>query len=95
MATQPQNLSREMILRAYKALHLSRTLYKSPLFMQNKPNFQDVQMNVNSILTKDYERNDIFAVPENKANSNPIKANLLDAQMNVTSVKTKDYNNEQ
>jgi len=32
-------------------------------------------MNVSSILTKDYERNDIFAVPENKANSNPIKAN--------------------
>jgi len=32
-------------------------------------------MNVNSILTKDYERNDIFAVPENKANSNPIKPN--------------------
>jgi len=62
--------------------------------MQNKPNFQDVQMNVNSILTKDYERNDIFSVPENKANSNPIKANLLDAQMNITSVLTKDYKNQ-
>jgi len=33
-------------------------------------------MSVNSILTKDYERNDIFAVPENKANSNPIKPNF-------------------
>jgi len=42
-------------------------------FMQNKPNFLDAQMNVNSILTKDYERNDIFAVPENKPNSNPIQ----------------------
>ena len=55
------------------------TLVKSPLqidpFMQNKPNLPDAQMSVNSILTKDYERNDIFAVPENKANSNPIKAN--------------------
>ncbi len=31
-------------LRAYKApLHLSRTLYKSTLLMQNKPNFQDVK----------------------------------------------------
>ena len=59
-------------LRAYKALHLSRTLYKSALFMQNKPNLLDAQMNVNSILTKDYERNGIFAFPENKANSNPI-----------------------
>jgi len=44
--------------------------------MQNKPNLPDAQMSVNSILTKDYERNDIFAVPENKANSNPIKPNL-------------------
>ena len=43
-------------------------------FMQNKPNFQDVQMNVTTILTKDYEKNDIFAVPENKANSNPIQS---------------------
>jgi len=38
---------------------------------QNEPNFQKSQMNVKSILTKDYERNDIFAVPENKANSKP------------------------
>ncbi len=38
---------------------------------QNKPNLLDAQMNVSSILTKDYGRNDIFAVPENKANSNP------------------------
>jgi len=29
-------------------------------------------MNVTSFITKYYERNDIFAVPENKANSNPI-----------------------
>jgi len=33
-------------------------------------------MTVNFYLTKDYERNDIFAVPENKANSNPIKPNF-------------------
>ncbi|MHC4173561.1 MAG: hypothetical protein ACYST5_11545 [Planctomycetota bacterium] len=33
-------------------------------------------MSVNSILTKDYERNDIFAVPENKDNSNPNKPNF-------------------
>jgi len=41
-----------------------------------KPNLPDAQMSVNSILTKDYERNDIFAFPENKANSNPNKPNL-------------------
>jgi len=74
-------------------LHLSRTLYKSTLFMQNKANLLDAQMNVNSILTKDYERNDIFAVPENKANSNPIKPNYRNAKMNANPVLTKDYEN--
>ena len=44
-------------LRAYKApLHLSRTLYKSALFMQNKANLLDAQMNVNSLITKDYRK---------------------------------------
>jgi len=59
--------------------------------MQNKANLLDAQMNVNSILTKDYERNDIFAVRKNKANSNPIKPNLRNAKMNVNSLITKDY----
>jgi len=75
-------------------LQLSRILYKSALFMQNKANFLDAQMNVNSILTKDYERNDIFAVPENKANTKPNKANLQNAQMNVTVFYTKEYENK-
>jgi len=70
-------------------LHLSRGLYKSHLFMQNKANFLDAQMNVNSILTKDYERNDIFAVPENKANSNPIKANTKPMKANKMPKQTQ------
>ena len=32
-------------------------------------------MNVNPLITKDYRKKDDFAVPENKANSNPIKPN--------------------
>jgi len=34
----PSPAYKALYLRAYKALHLSRTLYKSALFMQNKPN---------------------------------------------------------
>ena len=48
----------------------------NPIQSQYKPNLPDAKMSVNSILTKDYEKNDIFAVPENKPNSNPIKPNL-------------------
>ena len=43
------------ILDILVALYLSRVLYKSTLFMQNKPNFRKTKMNLNSYLTKDYE----------------------------------------
>ena len=65
MATEAQ------ILTILVALQLSKGLYKSTLFMQNKANFIKVKMNVNSILTKDYERNDIFAVPEKQSQFKP------------------------
>ena len=42
------------------------------LFMQNKPNVKDAQINVNSLITKDYRKKDDFAVQKNKANSKPI-----------------------
>ena len=50
------------------ALQLSRILYKSALFSQNKPNFQNAQMNASSVLTKDYENQPLRRLPENKAN---------------------------
>ncbi len=43
-------------------------------FMQNKPNLLNAQMNVNKVLTKDYENDNAFRPHENKANqsqSNP------------------------
>ena len=43
---------------------------------QNKPNLLNAQMNVNKVLTKDYERNDIFAVPENKPNQTRSEAEI-------------------
>ncbi len=76
MASEVQIFSREMILSAYKAvLHLSRTLYKSTLFMQNKANFRNGQMNISSFITSKYENLDIWWIGKNKANSKPIKAN--------------------
>ena len=70
---------------------MSDKLYQ---IMQNKPNFQKVKLNVNKVLTEDYEKRTLGQRGKNKPNSNPIKANLLNAQMNVNSVKTKDYENQ-
>ncbi len=42
------------------------------LFMQNKPNFKDAQINVNSYMKSKYEILDIWLSGKNKPNSNPI-----------------------
>jgi len=48
-------------------------------------------MNVNSFITKDYRKNDAFAVQKNKPNSNPIKPNLSEGKIDAKCVVTKDY----
>ena len=60
-------------------------------FMQNKPNFQKSQMNVNPYNTTNYENIANWTLGENKPNSNPNKPNFQKAQMNVNSLITKDY----
>jgi len=65
---------RAYYLCAYKALHLSRTLYKSALFMQNKANFQKSQMNVNPYNTTDYGNKSDWTLGENKPNTKPIQS---------------------
>jgi hypothetical protein len=47
----------------------------SGCFMQNKPNLLYAQMNISSVITKDYENIANCKLGENKPNSNPIKAN--------------------
>ncbi len=59
-------------LRAYKALHLSRVLYKSTFFMQNKPNLLNAQMNVSAVITKHYESQGRLQTPAKQTQSNPI-----------------------
>ncbi len=72
-------------------LHLSRILYKSTLFMQNKPNFQKSQMNVSIFLQMVYENISDWTLGQNKPNSNPIKPNLQKAKMNANLTLAKDY----
>ena len=71
------------------------TTVENPLqigpFMQNKPNFQDAQMNVNIYYTKAYKNETAFRRGKNKPNSNPIKPNLRKPKMNVNLTLTKDY----
>jgi len=75
----------------------SSTSVEKPLqissFLTNKANFRKSQMNVNKVLTKDYENTSNSKLGENKANTKPNKANFRKSQMNVNKVLTKDYGN--
>jgi len=50
-------------------------------------------MNVNKVLTRNYEKKTLSGSGKNKANSKPNKANLRKAKMNVSFYSTKDYEN--
>ena len=59
--------------------------------MQNKPNFQDIHMNVGIFSKMAYENKSNWTLGQNKLNSNPIKPNFKKAKMNINSFITKDY----
>ena len=63
-------------------------------FMQNKANFPDDQMNVNKVLTMDYENKTLGGSGKKQSQTNPNKANFKKAKMNVTSIITKGYENK-
>jgi len=67
-------------------------------FMQNKPNFQKAQMNVNTVLTMDYDKKDTWWSGKNKPNSKPIQSQtnpIYEKQkMNVSYIITKGYENK-
>ena len=46
-------------------------------FCSNKPNFRKSQMNVNKVLTKDYDKRTLGERGKNKPNSNPIQSQYM------------------
>jgi len=57
-----------LLSSVFGPLHLSRALYKSALFMQNKANFRKAKMKLNFYLTKDYDNERLHRRGKNKAN---------------------------
>jgi len=57
--------------------------------MQNKPNFRKSQMNVSTVITKEYENIANWTLGENKPNSKPIKANTKPIQTQFTECPNK------
>jgi hypothetical protein len=51
-------------------------------------------MNVNKVLSRDYENNSNWTLGENKPNTKPNKANFQKAAMDVNNVLTRDYENK-
>jgi hypothetical protein len=64
------------------------------LFMQNKAKFRKVKLNVNKVLTKDYELMDTWSIGKKQSQTNPNKAKIKKADMNVTVSYTRNYENK-
>ena len=73
------------------ALQLSRELYKSNLFLQNKAKLQNDQMNVTALLTKGSVNFRTFCQQKNEPKRTQNKAKFKNANMNVTPLLTKEY----
>jgi hypothetical protein len=61
-------------LRAFGIFTLVESALQIGPFCSNKPNFRKSQMNVNNVLTKDYDQMDTWSIRKNKPNSNPIQS---------------------
>ncbi len=66
------------------------------LFMQNKANFRKVKLNVNNVLTKDYDQLDTWSIRKNEPKTNPnepktnpIKANIMLKQTQTNPKQTQ------
>jgi len=62
--------------------------------MQNKPNFPDDQMNVNKVLTKDYENISNWTLGENEPNTNPIRTQTNPIKANKMPIQTQNKPNQ-
>ena len=69
MATEPRPIYSFTHLLIHSFTHLL-------IIMQNKPNLLAPQMNVSSVLTKDYENETLGERGKNKAKTNPNKPNF-------------------
>jgi len=57
--------------------------------MQNEPNLPDDQMNVNKVLTRDYENKSNWTLGENEPKTNPIRTQSKPIKANITPKQTQ------
>ena len=81
---KPRNLRNPWLindLRLFMTLYTCRETFTDvmsalqiKLFMQNKAKFRKVKLNVNKVLTKDYDKKGTWSCGKNKANTKPIQS---------------------
>jgi hypothetical protein len=61
--------------------------------MQNEPKFRKVKLNVNKVLTKNYEQMDTWSIGKNEPKRTQNEPKFKKAKMNVTAALTMEYEN--
>ncbi len=62
---------------------------KNNLFMQNEPKFQKVKLNVNNVLTTDYDQLDTWSIRKNEPKTNPNEPKTNPIKANQSQLKPK------
>ncbi len=82
LTPNPSPLDPYFIVRKYLRLYICRDTFTDVmsalqihLFMQNKAKFRKVKLNVNKVLTRDYEQLDTWSIRKKQSQTNPNKPN--------------------
>jgi hypothetical protein len=86
-----QNTAKQFFF-SYQPETTKKELRKINSFLQNKPNFRKSQMNVNKVLTRDYENARLQRRPKTnpiKPNTNPIQSQFHPKQTQSNPMRTR------
>ncbi len=79
----PRNLRNPWLINDLRAFGISTTVecaLQIKLFMQNEPKFRKVKLNVNNVLTKDYDQLDTWSIRKNEPKTNPKRTQIQKGQ---------------
>jgi len=83
-------------LRDCKSLYICKDTFTDvmsalqiELFLQNKAKFQKVKLNLNQVLTRDYDQMDTWSIRKNEPKTNPIEPKTNPILTNKTPIRTQ------
>ncbi len=96
LTPHPLLLIPNVIVNKYLRLYICRDTFTNVksalqihLFMQNKPKFKKVKLNINKVIAKDYVQMDTWSIRKKQSQTNPNKAKTNPILADKTPIRTQ------